>query len=158
MPFGPSNYADQPDLVRDEDFVYRRIPPDALNWSSLSAQGQPKINKNAFSDLPEEQARILGCPGRAMSVSIHSILMSHRLDPAVYLLSAQWQAYGLVRIRVRDLRAAGSQGLQPWPTDEDISHAVVFTTTAGAMKRNKGDERRTREAAEWVVVPSHIGN
>lgn len=152
---GPIAYVDRPDLIHDDDYVYRRIRPGAVDWSKLDSVGRPNINKNAFSDLAEEEARRLGCPGRAMSVSVESIMVARELAPREYLL-AKLPGYGLVRIRAGVLRAIGAQGLQPWPTDEDVSHAVVFSTKPGATKRSAGDERRTRNAAEWVCIPERL--
>lgn len=150
-----AGYVDRPGQIGDEELVYRRVRPKGVDWTKLDGGGNPKINKNVFSDAPWEEAQRLGCPGRAMSVSVHSILIAYNLDPKEYLLQG-WPDYGLAQMRVGDLRAQGDQGVQLWPTADDVSHAVVFTLRAGASKRKPGQEDRTRNAAVWVVLPSGL--
>lgn len=148
----PDWYVDDTHSIPDDEIVYRRVRPDAVNWSVTDSEGYPKINKNAFSDASEEEALRLGCPGRAMSLSISSVLDAHGLDPITYLL-AEWPGYGLVCMTAGALRSHGDQGLQLWPTEDDVSHGVLFTTVPGNAKRGGGQERRTREAARWFKLP-----
>lgn len=140
-------YSDEQDSIDDDAILYRRIHPDHILWDQAGQERAPPISKSAFGDYPEDRALALGCPGPAMSVHLASVLRTQGREPGDLLQSP---SYGLVRLTAGDVRSY-EQGVQYWPTDEDESHAVVFSKNG--RKRTKSQEKKVRDSAEWVIVP-----
>lgn len=142
-----SGYRDEPDRIPDSEVLYRRIHSDYILWDRRVGGEPPPLSKSAFRDLPQERAYELGFPGRALSVHLASVVESQGREPTELLPDS---SYGLVSFTARDVRAHG-QGVQYCPTGEDESHAVVFSLDS--PNRSQSQEKRVRDAAQWVVVP-----
>lgn len=142
-----SGYRDEPDRIPDSEVLYRRIHSDYILWDRRVAGELPPLSKSAFRDLPEQRAHELGFPGRALSVHLASVVERGGREPAELLPDP---SYGLVCFTAGDMRAH-RQGVQYCPTDEDESHAVVFSLDS--PNRSQSQEKRVRDVAEWVIVP-----
>lgn len=145
----PAPYEDEPDAIPDEAVLFRRVAPDFIAWEQVDEHGVPAFRSGAFQDYPEERARELGYPGPAMSVHLADILEQLGKSPEEFL-APHGPEFGLVCFPAGTLRAH-DMGVQRRATDDDPSHAVVFATTRG--KRNRAQQKRTRESAQWVVPP-----
>lgn len=141
-----SPYSDD-DRIENDEILYRQVHPNFVDWSDTDDAGYPRIQKAAFQDYPEEEAARLGCPGPAMSVHISSVVRQTGREPSELIPNS---SYGLAALRADEVRQH-SQGIQCWPTDDDESHAVVFSKTKA--KRTQGQQKRMREIAYWVVLP-----
>lgn len=126
--------------------VYRRVHPNWINW----ATDPPEIASGAFQDTTPERAEELGYPGPGMSVHRAAVLAELGMVPRDLL--AGHEEFGLVGIRVGDLRA-NEMGVDPRPEEADPTHAVVFPVEDGRVKRSRGMQKRTRDAAHWEIIP-----
>ncbi len=138
-------YEDEPEAIPDDAVLYRRVHP---NYVDVDEDGTLKVQSGAFQDASAEWAHEHGYPGPAMSVHLRSVLKSEGKHPSSVLEGLL--GFGLVRLRAGDLRDHG-MGIQRRPTEDDPSHAVVFAIDRS--KRSGGQQKRTRDAAEWEITP-----
>lgn len=142
-------FVDQDD-ISDDELLYRRIPPQWIDWETLDDEGRPRMMRAAFQDYKTEKAREMGLPGPCMSIGLHSILIAHRGEP-LDLLERWGMHYGIASLPAGAVRANGDQGVMRWPTPEEPWHGVVFTKVGS--KRTGGMENTLARAASWVYVP-----
>lgn len=138
-------YEDEPEAIPDDAVLLRRVPP---HYVEVDETGEVTVQSGAFQDASADWAHEHGYPGPAMSVHLLSVLMSEGRSPDSVL--GGLPSFGLVRLLAGNLRQHG-MGIQQRPTEDDPSHAVVFAV--GRPKRSGGQQKRTRDAAEWEIVP-----
>ena len=115
---------DQPDVTR----VFRRVPPPYLPKAE-DVDRHP--SSGAFNDSSD---------GSGMSVD-----MDQGQAPEESLRG--YDGYGLVALRVRDLKAQGFS-IVPAPLPENPHHAEV------RGKKTAGKRRQMAKDAEWLLLPA----
>lgn len=145
----PAPYEDESEAIPDDAVLLRRVAPEFIDMDDLDEEGRPRLSSAAFQDYQESRARELGYPGPAMSVHLASVL-DESGKSAESVLVGQRPGFGLVRFTAGDVRAH-SMGVQRRPTEDDPAHAVVFATNR--PKRSASQQKRVRDAAEWIVIP-----
>jgi hypothetical protein len=113
--------------IGDEQRVWRRIGP--LQYTD-HGDGRIEAMSGAFADSKEsplsvDLAETAGSPQKTRQ---------------------GWDQYGVVEIRVGDVRALGL-GVTREPREGNDAHAYVHG------KKTKGVQRRLRQAASWVIKP-----
>lgn len=146
MPSG--HYADDLEGVSPGSQLIRRINPDYCVWSEPNEQGMPRINRQAIQFYRPEEAQRLGCPGPAASFHLEQLLES------VDALRQDHPGYGFARINADAVRSGGVLGVQPWPTDQNPEHVVVFRNDGG-VRLQEAQRKRLAEhlTRDWIVLP-----
>ena len=152
---GAAAFADDPEAVPDEAFLYRRVDWDRIGGRAACPAGEvARLSGNAFSDYPNAVARSMGYPGACMSVGLGPLLLVAGVGPSQ--LIEGHEGYGVARIRVGDLRrltrstgAPCPQGVMAWPTPAEPWHCVVFELADG--ERKKAVRAAIAQVAEWEI-------
>lgn len=150
-----TGFADDPQGVPDDAFVYRRVDWDRIGGRAACPPGEvARLSGNAFADYPDERARAMGYPGACMSVGIALVLQARGLGSEQMI--ENYEGYGVARIRVGDLRrltrSTGEpcpQGVMAWPTSSEPWHGIVFEPGGGARKRAVKDA--IARIAAWEI-------
>lgn len=112
--------------VADEAILWRRIPPWALDEG-----GEPDSGNFVDNQLGELSVALSDL------TSLESLLAGH-------------DGFGVVSFRASDVRELGSPPgkyvVRRAPRDGDPAHAVI------CPKLSRGDARKLRDAATWVVL------
>lgn len=148
-----SLFVDQPDLIPDEETLYRVVAIGLIQWEDRDEDGNPAIKSSAFQNQTLERAQELGVPGRCMSVGVDGFLRREGLDPERMLEGLPAEEAGLVAFEASLVRQLGD-GIMHWPYEPNAPwHAVVFCSTSS--KRTKGNRRALARAARsgWVDLP-----
>lgn len=142
------HYADDLVGVPPGSQLIRRINPRFCVWTELDEDGMPRINRQAIQFYRPEEAEQLGCPGPAASFYLEHLLGS------IDALQRNHPGYGFARISADDVRSDGVLGIQPWPTDENPEHVVVFRNDGGP-RLQEGQRKRLTEhlTRDWIVPP-----
>lgn len=149
------SFEDDTSGVPDATILFRRVTWDLIGGRERCAIGaEAQISGNAFSDYPELRARELGYPGPCMSVALEAKLREHGFGPERLILDHP--GYGVVRIRVEDLRSLTRsngeechQGVMASPEETEPWHAVVFEPRGG--QRQKPVKAAIAAVAQWVI-------
>lgn len=136
----------------DDEWLYRRVYPDFIDWDHRDDDGRPRVKSGAFQDYGDKQAADLGYEAPAMSVALRSVMQAQAVE-ALQLLAGFHETYGLVAITAGEARAA-YQGVMRRPTEGEPWHGIVFDKTS--RRRRPAAQRALAIAASlrWIVVPS----
>lgn len=144
-----SPYTDERNSIPEDALLYRRIYGEFIDWSSVDAEGRPRLTGQAFQDYSLQAAQRLGLPAPCMSVALGLILEEHGLPPEK-VLEGYDDTYGLAVLTAGDARSL-YQGVMTKPTTDEPWHAIVFSINSS--KKNKTVRSALAEKAQWVHVP-----
>lgn len=143
---------DEPDVITDDEILYRVIQKVFVREGVASSQG--------FQDYPSDRAARYGFGGPCASVSVQSVWRLNGADPKCLIEKFDEDA-GVVRFRAGDARNLASrsgdpipQGFMMDPLEGQPWHAVMFDRRGS---RSTAAKKALALISEWVFRPGDVG-